>query len=75
MREDVILVTDSVTHETRYKRTQRRAYPITASRAGVDCTMCRRYPCFKGMDVISSNLAITCRDFDEARKPFNPRRI
>ena len=27
------------------------------------CTNCNLYPCFKGLDNLSSNLAITCRNF------------
>lgn len=38
----------------------------------VTCRDCDRYPCFKGIDGMSSNLAITCHDFELSRKPFNP---
>lgn len=33
------------------------------NRKGVDCTMCSKYPCFKGIDLMSSNLAVTCHKF------------
>lgn len=32
-------------------------------RSGVTCKDCVRCPCFRGMEVISSNLAQTCHDF------------
>ena len=32
-------------------------------RSGVSCDDCARCPCFRGMEVISSNLAKTCHDF------------
>ena len=41
-------------------------------RSDVDCTMCSRYPCFKGINTMASNLAVTCIDFDQVVKPFNP---
>lgn len=33
------------------------------NRKGVDCAMCAKYPCFGGIENISSNLAITCKKF------------
>lgn len=29
------------------------------------CKVCSRYPCFKGIDTMSSNLALTCHDFNQ----------
>lgn len=32
-------------------------------REGVTCRSCAKYPCFKGMETITSNLAETCHSF------------
>lgn len=32
-------------------------------REGVACAMCERYPCFAGIENMSSNLAATCHQF------------
>lgn len=32
-------------------------------RKNVKCAMCVKYPCFRGMENISTNLAITCHDY------------
>lgn len=32
-------------------------------RSGVTCAMCIKFPCFKGIETISSNLAETCHSF------------
>lgn len=29
------------------------------------CVTCQRYPCMKGMDKLSSNLALTCRSYEK----------
>ena len=45
------------------KITKRR--PIL--RKNVKCAMCAKYPCFRGMENISTNLAITCHDFKKSK--------
>ena len=37
-------------------------------RVGVTCAMCTRFPCFKGIETISSNLAETCHSFNAKKK-------
>lgn len=32
-------------------------------RDGVNCQMCKRYPCFNGIEGMSSNLAETCHRY------------
>jgi len=42
-----------------------RRKPINRKR--VACTMCAKYPCFRGLENISTNLAITCHDFKKSK--------
>ena len=41
------------------------------ARARSTCKQCAWYPCFRGIDSMSSNLALTCVRFKERYKPLN----
>ncbi len=67
---------ESVTQGAYWKRVSDSDYQkhMAICRSGVNCKMCERYPCFRGIDTMSSNLAVTCHDFhDVSPKPFNVR--
>lgn len=64
MRDDMILV-ERVSSRPYYKRRgtsdHQKHHPICRKR--VSCKSCTRYPCFDGIDNMSSNLAETCHRF------------
>lgn len=73
MKSDYILVTDSVSQRPYYRRRpQRSGKSNPVDNGAVTCKDCGRYPCFTGIDGMASNLAVTCHDFELARKPLNP---
>ena len=72
MKNDCIFVPDSVSQRPYYRRKpQRSGKHNPVDNGAVTCRDCDRYPCFKGIDGMSSNLAITCHDFELSRKPLN----
>lgn len=64
MRDDMILVRRVSSHDY-YKRRgdsdhQKHA---TIKRKNVTCAKCVKFPCFTGIENMSSNLAVTCHQF------------
>ena len=64
MREKMIYV-ERVSSRPYLKRRGRSDHQKHApiKRKGVDCTMCAKFPCFVGINNMSSNLAETCHQF------------
>jgi hypothetical protein len=69
MRDDMILVKRVSSRDYLRRRgdsDHQKHNPICRKR--VSCKSCTRYPCFAGLDNMSSNLAETCQSFTKKRK-------
>ncbi len=54
----------SYSNVMRYINDYKNSLSVNA-KAEKTCKDCARYPCFKGIDTMSSNLALTCHDFNQ----------